>query len=237
MYGPGQVMALGGGDPPTNTAEIIDLNDANPSWQWAAPMARARRHLNATLLADGKVLVTGGSSSPGFNDATQAALPAEMWDPATGAWTTMASMATARVYHSTALLLPDGRVLASGGGDPAPVNGSDNVSSQIFSPPYLFKGPRPRIGPAPAVVAYGASFAVGTPDAASITRATFIRLGSVTHAFNNSQRIAELPFTRNGNGLQMTAPTDRNLVPPGHYMLFLLNGDGVPSVAKIIQIL
>lgn len=237
MFGPGQVLALGGGDPPTNTAELINLNDANPAWQYTNPMRFARRHLNATLLADGKILVTGGTSSPGFNDATNAAMAAEMWDPATARWSTMANMATPRVYHSTALLLPDGRVLAAGGGDPAPVNGSDNVSSQIYSPPYLFKGARPRISSAPSVVAYGARFTVGTPDAASITRATFIRLGSVTHAFNNSQRIAELSFTTTANGLQVLAPSDRNLVPPGHYMLFLLNADGVPSVSRIVQIL
>ncbi len=237
MYGPGQVMALGGGDPPTASAEVIDLNDAVPAWRWAQPMRYARRHLNATLLADGKILVTGGTSSPGFNDATAAALPAEMWDPASGSWSTMASMATPRVYHSTALLLPDGRVLASGGGDPAPVNGSDNVDSQIYSPPYLFKGARPVISSAPATVAYGARFWVGTPDAAGIARATWIRLGSVTHAFNNSQRIAELTFTRSANGLNLDAPTDPNLVPPGHYMLFLLNAQGVPSVARIVQIL
>lgn len=237
LYGDGRVIAMGGGDPPTNTAEIIDLRDASPAWRWTAPMAYARRHLNATLLADGQVLVVGGTSSPGFNDATRAALPAEMWNPETGKWTTMASMNVPRVYHSTALLLPDGRVLAAGGGDPAPVGGGDNVNAEIYSPPYLFKGARPTITSAPTMVAYGAQFTVRTPDAADIAKAHFIRLGSVTHAFDNSQRISALPVTKTSTGVNLIAPTDPNLTPPGHYMLFLLNSQGVPSIARIVQIL
>lgn len=237
MYGNGRVIAIGGGDPPTNTAEVINLNDANPAWRWTNPMRFARRHLNATLLADGKILVNGGTSSGGFNDATRAALRSEMWDPQTEQWSTVASMAVPRVYHSSALLLPDGRVLASGGGDPAPVNGDTNVNAEIYSPPYLFKGDRPTISSAPAVVAYGAGFAVGTPNASDITRATFIRLGSVTHAFDNSQRISELTVSRRSGVVDLVAPSDPNLAPPGHYMLFLINSNGVPSVARIIQIL
>ncbi len=237
MYGPGKVIAIGGGDPPTASAETIDLGDTSPAWRWTEAMKHPRRHLNATLLADGKILVTGGSSSAGFNDATNAALAAELWDPATGKWRTMASMNVPRVYHSTAMLLPDGRVLASGGGDPAPVNGDDNINAEIYSPPYLFAGPRPVISNAPAVIAYGAGFTVETPDAANIARATFIRLGSVTHAFDNSQRINELHVTRTATGVDLVAPLDAKLTPPGHYMLFLLNDKGVPSIAKIMQIL
>ena len=117
MYAPGKVLVMGGGDPPTNTAEVIDLNQTSPSWRAVGSMAFARRQLNATLLPDGNVLVTGGTSSPGFNDPAGAVHAAELWNPTTEQWTTLASSSSGipRVYHSTALLLPDGRVLSMGG--------------------------------------------------------------------------------------------------------------------------
>ncbi|MDQ9169538.1 DUF1929 domain-containing protein [Oxalobacteraceae bacterium R-40] len=241
MYGDGKVLVMGGGDiagteAPTNTAEIIDLYDAEPAWKFTKPMHIARRQLNATIMADGKILVTGGMSGTGTNDASTAVLPAEMWDPETGNWTLLASMKIPRVYHSTALLLPDGRILSAGGGQPAALNGVDNHNAEIFSPPYLFKGPRPVITSAPQSVNYGQRFFVQTPDAGKVVKATWIRLGSVTHAFNMNQRINHLAVTPATGGLNIVAPSDSNLTPPGHYMLFLLNDKGVPSIARIIQI-
>ena len=118
MYDPGKILVMGGGDPPTNTAEVIDLTKSSPTWRAVAPMAVARRQLNATLLPDGKVLVTGGTRYGGFNnlDPTGWVHAAELWDPATEQWTTLASSkGIPRIYHSSALLLPDGRVLSMGG--------------------------------------------------------------------------------------------------------------------------
>ena len=236
-YEPGKILAIGGGDPPTSTAEVIDLTAATPAWNYVGSMASARRQLNATVLPDGKVLVTGGTSSSGFNNGTNAVLTAELWNPATGTWSTMASMQVPRLYHSTALLLPDGRVLSAGGGRPAGTGTTDNENAEFFSPPYLFRGTRPTVSSAPATVGYGQTFSIGTPDAAAIASVTLVRLSSVTHAFNMNQRFNRLSFTAAGGGLQATAPANSNLAPPGHYMLFILNGNGVPSVAKIIQLL
>jgi hypothetical protein len=238
MYEPNKVLIVGGGDPPTASAEVIDLSIA-PSWQSVAPMAFPRRHLNVTLLPDGKVLVTGGTSSVD-NDATKAMLEAEVWDPASEAWSTMAAMKYPRIYHSTAVLLLDGRVLVGGGGRPAPTGQPNRYDVEIYSPPYLFQTPasRPQITSAPPTVSYGQTFSVATPDAASITKVTWIRLSSVTHAFNQNQRINHLSFAMGQNNtLTITVPSDSNLALPGHYMLFIVNSLGVPSVAKIIQIL
>src|SRR5262245_10186526 len=152
-----------------------------------------------------------------------------MWDPATGQFTVMASIAVYRGYHSTALLLPDGRVLSAGGNVAGP-------NAQIFSPPYLFAGDRPAISSAPSRAGYGQSVFVGTADAATITQVTLLRTGSVTHTFDESQRFLRLSFTVTDNGLNVTMPANGNLAPPGYYMLFLLNSSGVPSVARIIQI-
>jgi hypothetical protein len=228
LYDDGKVLVVGGGDPPTATAEVIDLTADTPAWSYTAPMTIPRRQLNATLLPDGKVLVTGGSSAPGFNEPRGAVLYAEQWDPATETWTELAEYTRYRGYHSTALLLPDGRVLSAGG------DGQPNA--EIFSPPYLFQGKRPTITAAPATVGYGQTFRVQTPNADAIARVTWLRLGSVTHAFNMNQRINELAFEPAKDWLNVTAPSSRNLAPPGHYMLFLLNGAGVPSVARVIRL-
>jgi hypothetical protein len=239
MYEPGKIIYIGGGGQaagklPENTAEIIDLNQGSPSWSLTGSMAFRRRHMNATLLPDGQILATGGTSSQGFNNASGAVHAAEMWNPATGQWTIMAASAIDRVYHSTALLLPDGRVLLSGSGEGG--GGVNERTYEFYSPPYLFKGPRPTITSAPATVSYGQNFQVQTPDAAVVSKVTWIRLGSVTHAFDASQRFMSLSFSTGAGELSVTAPANANGAPPGHYMLTILNGTGVPSVAKIVRI-
>ena len=198
LYADGKVLHLGGGDPPTNAAEVIDLNQAVPTWRSVPPMAIARRQLNATILPDGKVLVTGGTSGPGFNNPTTPVFEAEMWDPTTEAWTTMAAAQVPRLYHSVAVLLPDGRIFSAGG------NGYSQV--EIYEPPYLFKGARPTITLAPASVSHGQTFFVETPQATDIAAVTWIRLPSVTHAFNQNQRINRLGFSQTKGGVNVTAP-------------------------------
>jgi hypothetical protein len=228
MYAPGKVLILGGADsPPTNTAEIIDLNSSNPAWSFTNPMANARQQPNATILPDGTVLVTGGSSGSGFNNPNSPVLAAELWNPATGTWTTLASSTVFRGYDSVALLLADGRVLSAGGA---------HASGEIFSPPYLFNGTRPTITSAPTQVNYGQNFTVTTPDAASITNVTWVSLSSVTHGFNTGQHFNQLSFTQVSGGLQVTAPADPSVAAAGDYMLFILKGSGVPSVASVVQV-
>jgi galactose oxidase len=238
MYLPGKILYAGGGRT-TRTAEIIDLNQAAPAWQYTGKMAYARRHLNVTVLPTGEVLATGGSSGTSFNEPSLAVRVAEIWNPATGVWTSVASNAVNRTYHSTSLLLPDARVLHTGSGDALLVSGDpapDEKTGELYSPPYLFKGARPTISSAPTLVTYGQAFSVGTSDPAAVTKVSWIRTGSVTHAFDMNQRFMWLTFTRQSGALRITAPSSRNTAPPGHYMLFLLNGNGVPSVAKIIQL-
>jgi hypothetical protein len=234
MYAPGQILYVGGGDPPTNTAEIIDLNQPSPAWTYTGSMAFARRHTNATLLPTGDVLVTGGTSSSGFNNPAGGVHAAELWNPANGTWTTLASNAVTRIYHSTTLLLPDGRVLHTGSGDS---NAGDQLNYELYSPPYLFQGARPSIaGVTPTDVAYGQTVFVETPDGASIAKVTFIRLGSVTHAFDMGERLVPLSFAQVTGGLSVGVPASRTTAPPGPYMLFLVNGNGVPSDARILRL-
>jgi galactose oxidase-like protein/Big-like domain-containing protein len=234
MYAPGKILYVGGGTPPTNTAETIDLNSANPHWTYTGSMAYARWNLNATLLPTGSVLVTGGTGDSDRSNPAGAVNVAELWNPNSGQWAQLATAAPLlRGYHSTALLLPDGRVLHAGGGD----GGStpNNLNYEVYSPPYLFKGPRPGInGPTPDAVTYGQTIDVPSPDAASITKVTLIRMGSVTHAFDQAQRLLPLNFSASSGRVSVTLPGRRNAAPPGPYLLFLVNGDGVPSVGRIM---
>jgi galactose oxidase len=249
MYDVGKIIFIGGGLEtdtlaPANIVEIIDLTAAAPAWSQTSPMRFPRRQHNATLLPDGTVLVTGGTQGNGFNnlDPGQPIHAAELWDPTTGNWTVLAAESVDRCYHATAVLLPDGTVLSAGSGEfrPTPTTENDpkdsHRDSQIFSPPYLFKGARPVITSAPASVLYGQEFSVGTTEPEEIGQVSWVRLSSVTHSFDQNQRINFLQFQVNGNALSVTAPATANLCPPGHYMLFLLNKTKVPSVAQIIQI-
>jgi hypothetical protein len=245
MYQPGKILKAGTataddpGKQSAATSYILDMTQPSPSWQATGPMAYPRSFLNLTLLPDGTVLATGGGTTTDPADHSKAVYPAEIWSPITKTWTTMASMLTPRQYHSTALLLPDATVLVAGGGrqngrsqpDPA-----DEPNSEIFSPPYLFKGPRPVITSAPSKLLYGAPFSVVTPDDARIASVSLIALGSVTHAFNENQRFVPLTFTDAGGSLSVTAPVDGNTAPPGPYMLFIVDTNGVPSVAAMVRL-
>jgi hypothetical protein len=243
MYAPGKILYAGGGDPPTSSAEVIDLNQASPAWRSVPGMRFARRQMNATILPNGQVLVTNGTSGPGFNDVGAAVHEAELWNPANESWTTMAPEVVGRTYHSASLLLPDGRVLSIGSGEGGGVSYENSQrSGQVFSPPYLFNADgspaaRPVISSAPSRITYGGSFTVETAGTGSITRGSLIRLSSVTHAFNQSQVIYPLTFSAtSATTLRAEGPTGASLAPPGPYLLFLLQPSGVPSVGKMVMV-
>jgi hypothetical protein len=237
MYEPGKIVLIGGVDPPTNTAVTININGSSPVTTQVGSMVAARRQHNATILADGTVLVTGGTSGAGFNNAAGALLSTELWNPTTGLFKTLKPSAKPRLYHSLALLLPDARVLSAGGdGADAPTY----PNGEIFTPPYLLNSDgtpatRPSIVSAPTGIVYNSSFTV-TASTNDVARMTLIKLSSVTHSTNFDQRFLNLSFTKTGTSLSVTAPASGNLAPPGYYMLFALNAAGVPSTSKIVKL-
>ncbi|MGH3869405.1 MAG: galactose oxidase-like domain-containing protein [Pseudonocardiaceae bacterium] len=247
MYDIGKVIYIGGGnggaaDVPTAAAEVIDLGVNPLTWREVASMHFPRRQHNATILPDGTVLVTGGTRGPGFNDLSPGSPVhvAELWDPVTDTWTELAAENVDRCYHATAVLLPDATVLSAGGGEFAVGSGANDPqdshrNAQVFHPPYLFHGPRPEITSAPETIDYGQTFSlkISGPD---VERVTWIRLPSVTHAFNQNQRINFLQFSRGQDSLTINAPERAEICPPGHYMLFVISQAGVPSLARIVQI-
>ena len=232
-----RVMIFGGGNPATATTEIIDLSAATPAWQNGPPMSQPRIQMNATILPNGKVLATGGSLND--EDAATASLNGDLFDPNTNTFSSAAANRYARLYHSNSLLLPDATVLLIGGN---PQRGNYERRLEIYSPAYLFNANgtaafRPTItGITPGTVGYGATFQVQTPDAAEIASVVLVRPGAVTHAFDMEQRLVGMSYTVGSGVLNVTAPPNGNIAPPGYYMLFVLNNAGVPSVARFVRL-
>ena len=241
MYLPNKFMKAGSASdsqevgPSSNTTFTLDMTQTTPSWVQTPSMVYPRSYMNLTMLPDGTALATGGETDRNGGDISKAVYAAELWSPQSQTWSTMASMHTPREYHGTALLLPDARVLVSGMGADFG-NVPDEKSAEFYSPPYLFKGARPTITQAPSQLQYNTSFFVGTPDSATIAKVVLIRTGAVTHFFDQNERYIPLAFTQTTGGLNVTAPVDANLAPPGYYMLFIVNSNGVPSVAPFVQL-
>jgi hypothetical protein len=264
--GPTKLLAMGGtefsGDPSTTTTELFDLNNPG-SWQLQTGKDNlyGRGHANTVLLPDGSMVEVGGGRGnlDGFESPLHYAEPEkrhiELWDPDTGDWTLGPAQTESRAYHSTALLLPDGRVMSAGddyNGDPGKIDANTDTdpmedTAEIYKPPYLFRGPRPTItsiGTTPTttdptsgvpILGFNGSFGVNTPDT-NITGAALAAPGAVTHGVDMNQRMLELNVVQGTGCVSVTAPTGRNAAPPGYYMLFLLNDQGVPSVAKFVKL-
>jgi hypothetical protein len=256
-YDIGKSVVVGGGNitedgvekVPTRTAVVLNSSAGLiPSIASTGSLSTGRRQLNATLLADGSVLATGGMTSTATStivDLDHAATAAERWDPATGQWTVLASASRIRQYHSTAALLPDGRIMTGGGGVCGPCMDLGYLEKNIeyFTPPYLYKkdgsgqfAARPVISTAPVSVKVGANFTISSPQAASIRKVALVGLGDVTHGVDQGQRYVPLTFSASGTTLTVTGPPNGGVAPPGYYMLFVLDASGVPSIAKIVQV-
>jgi hypothetical protein len=236
MYAPGKILSVR----TDRGAVTVDLNGGTPAVAKTGALSWHRAYGNATLLADGKVWVNGGSNTG--NDLVGAAYHSETWDPASGRWAQMASATQARLYHSASVLLPDATVLTGGGGAPGPVR---NLNAEIYYPPYLFRGDgsgefaaRPTITSAPATaLGWDQAFQIQMGDVAPVSRVTLVRVGTVTHAFNNDQRFIEMPYTQSGAQIELRTPAQRTTAPPGFYLLFAFDANGVPSTARTIRLL
>ena len=226
-YAPRILIAAGNSPTAQQTTEIIDLSAVVPAWT-ALPNLNVARSEQCTtcLLPDGKVFIAGGvPGAPG---------PAEILDPENpnAGWLRCADMKYIRGYHSSNILLADGSVLM--GGDPS-AGGSPTPHERYF--PGYFSQPRPLITGTPAAVAHGAAFTVQTPNATSIAEVVLIRPGAVTHGWNQSQRFVGCAITGTAGGsVDVLAPPDGNVAPPGHYLLFIVDGARIPSVGRWIRV-
>jgi hypothetical protein len=232
--------------PATSTSQIFDLSLPTPQWTAGPSLNVARADFQTVWLPDGSMVSIGGGN--GRQNGSLYVLAngkpehqIELFDPVQRQWRLGPAQQIDRAYHSTALLLPDGRVLSAGDDNAyvtgKPYEGSAHNSGEIYSPPYLFKGTRPKIASAPSFTPYGASFHVSVSDVdPAQAHAVLIPPGAVTHATNPNPRIVPLASTPTADGLDLVAPANANIAPRGWYMLFVVNSDGVPSVATWVHI-
>ena len=255
MYRPGLILRVGGGSNGSSgggdgrsAALVIDLNSV-PAGSTAAPRVRtvpampAGLHwATATVVADGRVVVTGGARLN--NLLTDVNNRAFIWTPTpnttTGTWRNgaVSGSGRARLYHSIALLLPDATLLVAGGGAPGP---QVNTNAEIYYPPYLFNSSgafasRPQILRSPTSFEVGGRISIQIDRPLSVRRVTLVRTGSVTHSFDMEQRFYDLSFTRSGSSLSVTMPASKGVAPPGRYLLFAIDGNGVPSMARMLAL-
>ncbi|TPX49370.1 hypothetical protein SeLEV6574_g01526 [Synchytrium endobioticum] len=197
---------------------------------------------DGVLLPDGNVVFVGGAQEgtadgpAGFSKATNPQYAAHLYNPRTRQWSVLASATIPRLYHSSALLLPDCRVLTAGSDQQNYANPSlepFEYRIELFSPPYLFAASRPMITAMPSTISYNSTFQIHTPTS-NIEMVSFIRYSTVTHSTNMDQRFVELEFVQTGKGIvEGTSPLDGSLAPPGNWMVFLVK-DGVPSVGETV---
>tara|TARA_R110000868_G_scaffold90110_1_gene250370 strand:- start:1621 stop:5709 length:4089 start_codon:yes stop_codon:yes gene_type:complete len=252
MFDIGKILKVGGAEsyggtdpafvPAKDNSYVIDVNNPNNVTVTATNnnLLFSRTMHNSTVLPNGEVLVTGGLDRAEVFSDTGARLTAELYNPDTNSWRTVAGMATPRTYHSVGILMVDGRVFVGGGGlcdGSNPDECVNHFDAEIYSPPYLFNSngtlaTRPTID-APEIADYNTSIQVN--GSVNVQEFNLIRFSAATHSTNNEQRRVPLTFTGT-NGNYTVAIPDRNLLPPGYYMLFALNNNGVPSIAETIKI-
>ncbi|MFL4906687.1 galactose oxidase-like domain-containing protein [Streptomyces sp. MMS24-I2-30] len=244
-----RVLTIGGGNIDANPdanrlTDVIDLKEANPSYVAGPPLpqgtvdlgngpqpetgGQGKMYVSAVLLPDGSVLETGGALHNRANPVHESSI----YDPGQGTFDPVAADPEARGYHSSSFLLPDGRVMSTGDN---PGNGTWNHNVSIYTPPYLYKGTRPTIT---SVIdtewTYGDTQRI-TVDR-PIAKAELIRPAAVTHSSDPNQRFVDLPLSVDGNNVDLNVTSNPNLAPPGWYMLFAVDANGVPSVAKWVHL-
>ena len=232
-----RVMVIGGGNHDadvgaTNSTAIADLKAASPSFTAGPALDAAKMYVSAVVLPDSTVFETGGAAkSVVYSGAPVQS--AQIFHPKTNTWTKAETPTVPRVYHSSAVLLPDGRV-ATFGGNPTT---SFEMRIEIYTPPYLETGTaRPTISGGASEFRYGDYGTFTTTQAAPITSAVLVRPAATTHSSDPNQRLIDVGFTQTSTGVSVTMPAERNLAPPGRYMLFLVDANGVPSVAKWVHL-
>ena len=247
MFEPERVLKIGGtagADPEltaSRSAHVIDLA-AGPSVRRVASMNYARVFHNSVVLPNGQVVVVGGQTRMVLFSNDYAVLPAELFDPVTETFTVLPGISVPRNYHGVALLLPDGRVLSTGGGlcgvpDCGDINHPDY---QLLSPPYLFDAagrpaPRPVLGSVPARVVHGRRIRV-TGDT-TLRSFALVRQSAATHTVNHDQRRVPIAFRTVEPGVyELEIPSNPGVLLPGAWMLFAMNAAGTPSVSRTVVV-
>jgi hypothetical protein len=223
------IGGLGGAGAIAN-CDIVDLSSGAGSFAPTGALHYGRTRLNAVLLPDRTVFVSGGGRQGESNPVLQS----EIYEPATGAWSDAATATVPRLYHSVAALLPDGRVATAGSN---PDRGDDELRIEVFHPSYLFRGPRPFIEHVTQNMHYGHTYQLKTPQAKHVKWVQVIRPMATTHSCDTQQRLIDVPFEQHSFcELRIHITDEANIAPPGWYMLSIVDEGRIPSVAKWVHL-
>ena len=238
-------MVIGGGgvgESPSSTGRtaITDLRAPEPRFEPGPTLPQPTRYAEAVITPDNRVVIAGGSREYRGKHASDL-LECHSFDPVTGKLTGLAAPQVGRDYHAEALLLPDGRIVTLGGN---PLFGNSQDTSpgyfetkiEIYSPPYLYHGPRPRITGGPRSITLGGTADFSSPRPAEVQTVNLIRPSAYTHVTNLEQRSIALGYARTATGIRVVIPDSPGLIPPGYYMLFVTNGQATPSVAYWVHV-
>ena len=235
----GKILVCGGSNTSgENATTVVQILTPNPStnyttftFQTISPCNFGRRHAPNAYLPNGKIIFFGGTN---FQNASSGAYKnAEIFDPVAKSWTVVSGMNVPRIYHSTGILLLDGRVWLAG---TSYSKSNWELRSEFYVPSY-YNATRPTISSNPTVGNYGGTINIPTPNAAGIGKVSLIRLSTFTHGFNSDLRFIWLQIRSKGSSsVTVSAPVNAKIAPPGYYMIHVLNGAGVPSKAKVIKI-
>lgn len=256
-----RIMLIAGGTPTGKDAisdvEMIDFSESQPRYRPIQSLKHPRYYAYAVLLPDQSILVIGGKTGKkghlhdsqfkpdnmhdnhhdhdkDISHHPDAILEPELYSPKDRKWHPMADMIVDRLYHSNALLLPDGRVVTAGSNPHRTVN---ELRIEIFRPRYLYSNHRPRITGFKEKIKYGEAFEIESPDTGNIGAVALIRPSVTTHCVNSEQRYVGLEFSQKSSSvLSAKMPSNKNIVPLGYYMLFIINEDNIPSVASFVSV-
>lgn len=238
-------MVIGGGgvgesERSSEKSRLVDLKDPDPEFKDGPSLDEGTRYPSAALLPDDSVLVTGGSDDYRGRGGSNI-LQARLYDAKTDRYKRVADPAVGRNYHSGSVLLPDGRVMIFGSdslyADRA--NSRPGVFEQrieIYTPPYLYRDSRPDLTAGPKRMRRGGTGMFTTSQGSTITSAKLMRPSAVTHVTDTDQRSVELRLVLTAEGISVTVPKNRALVPSGWYMLFVTDAKGTPSEGTWVEI-
>lgn len=219
---------------------VMDINGDAPQFTQTESLSQVRNWSDLTVMADGKILVNGGTSGNN-NQENGADKTAAVWNPATGEWTYMVDEDNPRLYHSGSVLLTDGTILSLGGGAAGSAE-NNYIDAQIYKPTYLYDengdlAERPVVTGTPDELVPGETFSITVDDASAISKITLVKNGAATHSFNMEARMINLDFIQGeGETLEIKLPSNANEVTAGSWMLFVFDEDGVPAIAPVIAV-
>lgn len=237
----GRALTIGVRKGPNNNTVMGEIyNPTTETWSLTSNPGLVRLQTEVVALPDGRVLVAGGETQqnpPPVPDVLGIVKWCDLYDPTLNTWRRVADMNQFREYHAVTLLVPDGRVVMTGGTRIKFQVGPTSADIEAYTPPNLLRGVRPQITSLSTTLpSRGSTLQLTIAPQTRLTSVVLMGAGATTHWVDGGiNRRVVLPVTQTGSVVTVTLPSDSKILPTGHYMLFAMVDD-IPSVARMIQV-